>query len=296
MSTTPISVPVPDSLAPQMVSFRVPRFSFTLHNARKKPLDRKFDSNLFTIPAVNETGPRADTDADGDLIPGTCVIEDIYVPVEGGGEEMILSSVKAVQYILGIKPGDSEDKAVLTSRAAIGGLSLLPRHSTKEQWKEVAENGANRAFLVEVDNARIYINTFDENNAKRGTIGVGQLAPDFDYRKAITLMNEYNKLMQNSVQETLAPHEADAKMEELELEANAKAIAMDLAERASEGKNIDKMKLFEQLVSDPKVLQAARKKGFRIRRKGHLEANADVLKQAAEMGKTVDEMSEDEDQ
>lgn len=293
------AVPViPAELTPQFVTFKAERKSYVLHNAKKRPSEVMFSGNLFTIPAVNVIGPYAETDADGDKIPGTRVVEDIYDWIPEWEEEVLtLDATKTVRHVLGIARSSDGKVAEATSRYALGGLSLLPRHPTKALWHGVAEGGAGRAFLIEVDNAQTLIQSIDEKNAKRKAAGMEPVHGGREYNQAVALLAEYAKLTQSEAREITAPHE-DARaledgFEELELDAFVKAKAMELASKAAEGRAVDKVALATELLNDPAV-RVKLQKLFKINRRGHMPASDEALNAAAAAGKSMDEIESNE--
>lgn len=267
LSSGPFTVDVP----PQLVNFRQPRRSFTLHNARKKPIDIMFGGNRMTLPASHQVDrDHSDTDLDGDLIPGSFVIEDTYLWMSDIQDEVcILDAIKCVCHILGLQVGSDGSATVATSPYALSGISLIPRHATKEQWKQVAELGEKRSFLAEVERARVYIAAMDEANEKRRVAGYMPVR-DRDYERGVTLLNQYNELVKAHTVEAVAPHQSDAEIDELELDTIARAMATDIVTRVADEKNItdegQRMQLLRTLLDDPRLRKRAQRE-FVIRKK-----------------------------
>src|SRR5687768_17420460 len=115
----------PSTVPPQLISFKPPRRAFTVLNSRDKAVSPMFGGNILTVPPVHEVGPYSDTDADGDPIPGTRVIEDLFVFDPNLNDEVqILDAQRCVIHILGLQKGGDGNITVAASPYAVGGLSL----------------------------------------------------------------------------------------------------------------------------------------------------------------------------
>lgn len=282
MSSSAFAVP------PQLVNFRAPRRAFVLHNARPKPKEIKYVGNRMTVPPIHEIGLHSDTDADGDPIPGTYVVEDIYVPVPEFADEMLVfDAARAVSHILGLVPGSDGTAAVAAGSYALNGLSLLPRHATKEVWKAVAHAGSDRVFLSDVEAARYEILSFDSANAKRKATAMEPMPPTVAYSRAIALLRKYEERIQNQVGADLAPHEADILEDEIELDLIVKRKAEELAAKYAGDDAEKKVELLKTLLEDPRVRALAQKQ-YRIRKRGHQEASAEQIRAAAETGSAIE--------
>lgn len=292
------SRPTPFAVPPQLISFKAPRRSFTVLNSGPKPKSPMFVGNILTVPPVNEVGPHTDTDADGDTIPGSRVIEDYYVYDADLQEEiLVFDAVRATCHVLGLQPGSDGEAAIATGPYALGGLSLLPRHAPKSQWKEIAAAGERRAFVAEVERAKTYMRSVDEVNAIRKANGLAPAVPDmFEWDRAQAVLAQFNALVK---QETvLAPHQMDELDDDLELEVRVKAAVMELAAKAAAGRTINKEALFDELMADS-ALRVKLQKRYQIRKRGEQEpskaqlaakAKADVLAQAEAERQAVEEL------
>jgi len=283
------AIPFDVGLPAQLISLKQPRRSFTLHNAKSRYVEAFYAGVKMIFPPVHLVDTRhADMDADGDPIPGSYVIEDEFEAVpEIGDEVLIWDAVKAVRHVLGIQPSSDGALNVASSPYALGGLSILPRHSTKEQWKAAATAGEKRAFVIEVENARNFISSIDERNAKRKAAGMDAVPPGgFEYARALQLIAQYNELVRKQTAETLAPHQVDELDEDLEFDAYAKAATLEIAARVSASKNISREDLALELLNDPAVRLKLQKK-FHIKKRGDMPVDAARLTDAAASGQTV---------
>lgn len=292
MSTQPSDL----GITPQALSFTPPKRAFVLHNAKEREVDVMFNGNLMTVPGRNAVSVhRPARDADGDIIPGTLVVEDVYYySPELGDDVLILDAGRAVAHILGISRGLGGAQAA-SSRFALGGLSLLPMGCSKEVWRSVLADGEKRAFMVEVDNARNVIAAHDAVNAKRRAGGGDPVPGGLSYDRARFVLQEYEKIYQREAQSHVASQRVaqDAESmeiaDDLEFAAYAHAKVMEIATRVGEQKSVDKVALAKELLNDPEVRLKLQKE-FRIRRKGYAPQQEEQLRAAAAAGLTVSDL------
>lgn len=280
-------------ISPQILTFQNPRRSYTLHNAKAKRVEVMYIGNMMTLPAANEIHDRkADTDADGDKIPGTYVIEDIYQYIPEFGDEVLLfDSAKAVAHILGLHRGSDGKVTEASSPFAVGGISLLPRHATKDQIRVVAEAGGKRAWLTRVRNAQDTIAAIDEKNARRKAAGMEPVHGGREWDQAKALVDQYNEILrQDARAELVSAPETDAAIdEETEIAAISRAKAIELSNQyGASMSEVQRKQLFEELLNDPKIRAFAQKQ-FRFRRRGHEPIKDEDLQAAADLGTTVGE-------
>jgi hypothetical protein len=291
MSST-IVQPVAVNVVPQLIQFKAPKRHFILLNSRKREIETLFWGTKLVIPPVHVVDPYGHSafDADGDAIPGSYLVEDIYTLIPETGEEILtFDATRAVIHILGLTPGPDGYANQATSPHATRGLSLLPSRPTKDVWKAMAEGGADRAFLADVQTAFNYMDEIEQKNLKRKDAGLAPVTPaGFEYERHRRMIEQYQGLVKSQVADELAPHEEDALMEEIELETITKALAQGLVDKVAEGRDIDKMQLFEQLMSDPKVRKLAEKK-WKIRKRGSNPVSDAELEKAIESGQKLEE-------
>lgn len=272
----------------QFVDFRPRRYAYVLLNSKRKPMEVRFDGTLITVPPVHEVGSRSDTDSRGTPIPGSRVIEDVYVPVpEISDEVLVFDARRAVVHILGLQIAAEGGGHVATSPHAHAGLSLLPRHPDPELWRGAAASGEHRAFLKQVEIAQQNVDAFETGNAKRKSMELSPTPPNRDYYAAVELLNQYAELVKADVAAVMAPHQEDALEAELELEAMVRAKAIELATKAAPDSADTQAALVKDLLTNPKVRQLVQK-DFRIRRRGHMQPTPSELAQAAEEGTRID--------
>lgn len=279
MSTEPIPI------EPQLVSYEVPIRSFMLLCSRPERVTTLFRGNMMTLPARNEIhAHKAAVDADGDPIPGSYVVTDIYTLIpELGDEIMTFDASKAVAHVLGLRLDKNKKLSEATSRYAQSGISLCPMNPAKAVWKKIAEAGEKRSFLVDVDNARIYIQDIAVRNGKLQQHGMPPPPSSAEYEHAVFLMNKHAEMTKNlyNASAVASPIEADAMADELELDTYVKARAMELAGKAAASSTIRDVDLAKSMLEDPVILSKLRAEGIRIRRRGFPEKTKTQLDAAA---------------
>lgn len=280
MSTVAFKVDIPA----QQVDLRPPINSYTLHNAKDKEMDAMCGGNLYILPPCDRVGTKSDTDSDGEPIPGTYVISDVYMPGSGGYDVLHIDAKAVVRHILGLVVRGNGVSA--TSSYALSGISILPRHATPETIAAVAKAGSERNFLAQVAHARYTIQETDEMNAKRKAAGMEAIHGGPDWERAKFLIEKYGELAKKEAESKVMPFQEDGIDAEIEIMTIARVKAMELVEKAAEGKTIDKKQLFNELINDPEIRKWSQKE-WSIRRRGHLPAKDVELDAAASAGLTV---------
>ena len=281
-------------IVPQLLNFRAEKRSFVLLNSAPKVIEPFWGGTKFIIPACDKLHTEKDKremDADGDPIPGSIIISDLpgEVNPHTGEPRLAVDSQEAVRHILGIHRNPDGSVSSAMSPYALGGLSLLPRHPTKELWKAVMQDGSNRNFLIRVQNAQTTIEEYDAKNAARASAGMPPVHGGKVYMQSRAILDEYNKIVTRETQLSVNPVEAQDADDDLEFEVYAKARVMELTSKAAESKAIDKTALAKELLDDPTVLAKLRKT-YRIRKVGHMEVSDEALAAAAQSGQTISEI------
>lgn len=236
---------------------------FTIHNAAPERRNFRWAGLAFTIPAVDEVGPRAALDADGDPIPGTLVLQDsISVDREGmmpaPGTPPNWFAFEAIRNVLGVDPITK----VATGTLAKGGVSFLPNAPTKELVANIREDGKRRYLESMVDWAQYTIAAYEARIVASRAAGVVPPPPDRDYGRAHSILTLAKK--------EEAPIEVPPDEDEMMVAARMKALAMEMAEEAAKDSNVDKAALAEKLLLDPKIRTFLSRK-YQIRKRGHVD-------------------------
>jgi hypothetical protein len=246
---------------------------YTLHNSSPEPVDCLWSGILFTVPPVDAVGPLPAKYEDGTPIPGTIVIRDTYCfggdgEVPAGGPFNWLAA-EAIRNVLQIDP---------TTGEAIGpharkGISFLPDNPTREQVRLTREKGEARYQEFMVEWANYTVNAYEQAREKSKQAGYLPRPPGPDYHKAMAIMNKFNERVQKGLAPEMKMIQEASDDDELEFIAFAKVKAMELAEKAALNKDVDKLKLAEDLLEDPTVKAQLRRK-YSIRKRGYLPEEA----------------------
>lgn len=237
---------------------------FTLHNASPEPQTFRWGGVQFTIPGVDMVGKDPARDVDGDPIPGTLMLEDTYAPDRDGiipplGTPPNWSAFEAIKSILGVDPATKVAGGV----AAKGGISFLPNSPSKDLVARIREDGKRRYAESRVEWAQYTVAAYEARVAAARAVGAQAAPPDEDYSKAVQVLKKWKEGLGKS-------EEVPLDDEEMEFMAFAKARALEMASAASEGKNVDKAALAEELLLDPKVRTYLSRK-YQIRKRGYMD-------------------------
>lgn len=254
------------STQPNIPAFGYSPNRFTLHNASPERIDLKWGGVVFTLPAVDEVGPKAAVDVDGDPIPGTLMLADGIVADKDGvvppqGSPANWLAFEAIRNLLGVDPITK----VATGASAKAGLSYLPNSPSKDLVKTVRADGQARYDAHRLEWAQYTVSAYESRVSNAKMLGVPVAPPDQDYVKAILLLKKQESKLKAQITEADLGDD-----EEIAFMAFAKARAMEMAEAAAAGKNVDKAQLAEELLKDPKVRAHLGRK-FSIRQRGHLD-------------------------
>lgn len=239
---------------------------FTLHNASPEPVDLRWGGVTFTIPAVDVVGSKPALDIDGDPIPGTILLADGVVPDKDGvvgapGSPPNWLAFEAIRNLLNVDPVTN----VAKGSPAKAGISYLPASPTKDLVSAVRMDGKRRWDEHRVEWAQYTIAAYESRVANAKALGVPAAPPDQDYVKAVNLLKRHEAKFKAELAEM-----GETDDEEMAFLAFAKAKAMEMAEAAAVGKNVDKAQLAEELLKDPKVRAHLGRK-FSIRQRGHID-------------------------
>lgn len=241
--------------------------SFILHNSSPERVDLRWGGVQFTIPSVSDVGPKAALDSDGDPIPGTLVLQDGLVPDKEGvvpplGSQPNWLAFEAVRNVLGVDTVTKE----ATGALARAGVSFLPNTPTKDLVATVRADGKRRWDEHRLEWAQYTVSAYEARVQASKMAGVQPAPPDRDYATALAVMRRQEAV----IKAQLGDQTQASDDEEMEFAAFAKAKAMEMAEKASAGMAIDKVKLAEELLLDPTVRANLGRK-YQIRKRGHLD-------------------------
>jgi len=256
---------------PYMPDFKPQINQYTLHNATPEEIILKWGGLQMTVPPVDQIGPRAAKDPDGNLIPGTRIITDTYAATPDGhhprkGDPPNWFAAAAIRNILKIDPVTGE----ALGSSARKGVSVLPGQPTAAMVAQAKADGKLRydQFLVEwaTDTVNAYAVARDRNTQA----GYAPPPPGADYQKAIIILERSQKRMKAEMG-MVEIEQVDLQDEgtDEDLEAWVLAEAMKRAKEPAEEMQIPQEDLAFQMLKNPKIRAALRKKGLRIRQVGH---------------------------
>lgn len=245
--------------------------TFTLHNASTEKYTIRWGGLTFTLPPVDKVGPKAAHYADGRPIPGTCVLADSATfNADGTIGRNNWRAEDAIRNVLGINPDTGE----ALGPAAKAGISFLPDDPTEEMVREVREDGERRWNAHLIGWAEKEVATFKVAIERSKDAGAAPPTPDASYRRAVHIIERYHRdlgakfgLPAEEVVEK-ATHE-----DEIEMEVYLKAKAIQMAERAAAEMEVDKAKVAEDLLQDPKIRKHLQRL-YRIRKIGRTEEDS----------------------
>lgn len=251
---------------------------FTLHNASPQAVDLRWGGVQFTVPPTDMVGPKAALDADGQPIPGTVQLEDSVVTDKDGsipeaGSPPNWHAFEAVRNLLGVDPVTKEMKGEL----AKAGISFMPNAPTKDVVAQVKQDGTRRYEEHLLNWAQYTVSAYEARVQSAKMAGVQPAPPDQDYARALIVLRKHETKLKAAMS---TPEVGDD--EEAMALAVAKAEALKMAERAAAGKDIDKNKLAEELMTDPKTRAYLLSKGYRIRKKGYLDVPDEAPEELSE--------------
>lgn len=268
------------AVSKEALSFLIPVREFTIHNATDEQLVIMYAGETRYIPPVNVAIPpdpripdkaHSAVDADGELIPGTLVLKDMYDEKMGHFRDAskFWSAAEAIKHSLDIDVTTGE----ATGPYAQKGLSLLPPLPTKAQVAETLADGRARYKTWLVAKAQETIESYDAKSMARKAAGLGSIPPSREELKAKAILDANQARLEESVEKQLAfgedtDAELDTNESELQFLAFAKAKCEKLA-AATVAEAPDTTKTPEELVSDlmnsPQAMKLMRQQ-FKMRK------------------------------
>ena len=272
----------------QVVEFKVPKRQFILQNSGPEPIELQYGGENKILPPAGITiypdarypeTFHAGKDADGDWIPGTLELMDMYeVDSLSGTETLKWDSWEAVKHCLGLDPRTGE----ASGRQAARGVSLIPQNSTKEVIAEIAAAGRTRYEDFKIGEARSIVGAHDEDNARRRRQGHMEIPGDSRYEQALMVLAAASARQKRKVAElfgepvqVVSPETGEATrleapepdeegltafiQEQLTNEANKMALEDESKTQA------DAAEMVDRITKDPKLMKELRAR-FQMRK------------------------------
>jgi len=266
------------------IKFGSPSREFYLHWANTKSRDFMWAGTIVTFPPVNSVGPDPVYYDDGDPIPGTVVIRDIWgeLDLESGEQRLVYNAESAVRAALGLPPIGSKapvDFRKANSPLARAGLSVLHVKPSKREIHDLIQDKQVTVDRYEFDRSNEIIDAWDSKNARRKAAGMEPVNGDFEYQQAKIYVETYNNRLRDLYKRDV--QEAPIGDDELQFAIWAKA---QLLEQAAQMKDIAedlKLKAVEAALEDPKTRLRLRAT-YQIRKRGHMEPSKEELESKTE--------------
>lgn len=227
---------------------------FTLFNATDDPVVVMYDGETRAIPPVNVViypHPKFDDvchsakDSEGNWIPGTLVLRDVYDTKEMGefGENRSLwSAANAIKHSLGIDVRTGQ----ATGDYAKRGLSVLPLNPEPELVQAVRADGRARYEEWRLREAHDVVVAYDEKNAARARVNMQPAPPGLEYQRAVVILqvrHEKDKLR------------ASQSMEAYDQTGAPTADSEDLGEEAAQDAEAPLDQRIAKLLENPEALR-----------------------------------------
>jgi len=250
---------------PQIIDFKREIRSYILFNPSIRQHELRWGGNCYTFPARDDVRPEKSAKfSDGEWIPGTYVISDTY-----NGDELVFDAALAIKNLLGLsqRPDGAQDVTSLYGRF---GISFVPNGCSKERYQEVRSAAIRQWEEFRVESAMQTKTDYEHQAAIWKAHGLQAPPPNAEVQEALFILESAHKRSSAKLAALQTTTQEESPEDDLELIAQAKAAAMALAEKASEGKTVDKAKLAEDLWADP-VVRAKLLKKYRIRKIGYAD-------------------------
>ncbi len=242
--------------------FTAARRQFVLINGNVDPIPALYAAHTYMVPGLHDvyepTEHEDDTpslELDGQLVPGTLVLTDLYRTDASGGRVQRLDASDAVRVILGINP-----MGHATSKVYERGLTLLPDSiKTREGLEKFREAAKKRALRWRIDQAREVVKVIDDRNFKLERQGLPVMPGGHEYRTALMLLKteaEQDQLLSNQILgiDPLAPP-PQRPLDNTEEDEILDFIKSKVDTAAPEKTTEEKALLVEKLLKDPEALK-----------------------------------------
>lgn len=247
----------------RIVEFLTPVREFIVLNATDERVEIAYSGETRYVPPnhviLGDGEPfQSAKDSEGNYIPGTLVIEDMFEQKELGEMadlKIHWSAAEAIKHSLGINVRTGE----ATGHTAKKGVSVLPPKPTPELVDKIRSEGRARYEDWMVDSAKNLVDSYDAKNEARQRVGMNAVPPGKDYERAFAILNAHRKRQQTQAEGDLGLQPTD------DFEADLAAAIMAKLGGVEE----DKEALVARLMNDKEFVKALKQKyAVRKKRKG----------------------------
>lgn len=183
---------------------------YVLVNPTDEAIEFGYGGETRTVPPTNKVTkphakfddvPHSAKDEDGEFIPGTLLLKDLYGPHSFalGGEEKVWDAAQAIRHCLGI----DVKTGVATGKYAERGLTVAPRVYTRAIIEQLKAAGRIRYNDWRVQAARAVVEAHDARNFALQKAGMPSLPGDESYRKALLIIGAANKMDEKLVADSM---------------------------------------------------------------------------------------------
>jgi hypothetical protein len=252
----------------EALKFLTPVREFTVHNATDEPVVLMYDGETRVIPPVDlvvyphpnyEDVCFSAEDEDGDYIPGTLVLRDVYELKTIGDFMDGRMHWSAIKHCLEI----DVRTGIASGAYAKKGLSILPPRPSKDLVARIKSEGQDRFLEWRITEARGITEAYASQALAWQKTGVAAPPPGNDYTKAVKILELTGGKETNRLEKVfagkLAPKEDPETLEASETEAQdlSSLIAKKVQEalgRASEG-SLETPDLVSAVQADPEAMK-----------------------------------------
>lgn len=229
---------------------------FVVHNATDEQVVITYDAETRWIPPINKVvmpHPKAEDachsaqDSNGNWIPGTLVLKDVYSQKDLGefGESRSLwSAANAIKHCLGIDVRTGHADSDYAKR----GLSILPPNPEPELVDAVREDGRARYEEWRIKQARETVESYDDKNAARARVNMNPVPAGQDYHRAVALLRAYDDKQQRLAAESMETYGKKPVAEVTEAPQQATSGKVEIPSPSLQEQ-------IEQLVNNPEALK-----------------------------------------
>lgn len=245
---------------------------YGLYNPAEEYLDLTWGGKSMRLPGCRDVSRAPCKFDDGQDIPGTLIIKDSYTAGLDGlipkvGSSFNWKASAAIRNMLGI----DLNTGVAHSTKAGRGITFLPPIIDRNTFESVKQDAERRYAAHLIAWAQAEVRTYEEALDRSKRAGVSAPPPDSGYNKAVIILSEHRSRIVGT------PEQADemiSQQDAVEI-AGMEALALEMAEQAAEGKEIDTKKLASDLMKRPEIRKHLQKE-FSIRKRGHMEEKAET--------------------
>jgi hypothetical protein len=240
---------------------------YGLYNPSEQYIDLQWGGRSMRLPGCRDISrdPCKFQEDESD-VPGTLIIKDGYTQGLDGlipkpGSAFNWKASDAIRNMLGI----DIETGIAHSTKAGRGITFVPPVIDKNTFESIKQDAERRFASHQVAWAEAEVRAYEEALDKAKRAGVSAPPPDSGYNQAVVILSEHrNRTLSQVAQVDEVISQQDA--EEI---AGMEALALEMAQQAAEGKNIDEKKLAADLLKKPAIRKHLQKE-YSIRKRGHL--------------------------